>query len=76
MKKILKKIEFFSTYIKKWEINIIKNTKKDSKKKHLKDIKIFLKEKKIKGEKLVRDRYKNLIEEKNKNYASTWKNII
>ena len=30
-------------------INIIKKTKKDSKKKHVKDMKIFLKKKKAKG---------------------------
>ena len=32
-------------------VNIIKNTKKDSKKQHAKNIKIFLKKKKTKGEK-------------------------
>ena len=29
-------------FILKWQINIIKNIKKDSKKKHVKDIKIFI----------------------------------
>ena len=51
--------------MKIWYINIIKITKKNSKKEHVKDIKIFLKKKKIKGEKRSeRDIYKNLPEEK------------
>ena len=44
MKKIKKKI----IYVKKWQINIIKNIKKDSEKKHVKDIKNFLEKKKVK----------------------------
>ena len=32
--------------------NIIKNTKKDSERSHVKDIKIFLKKKKTKGKKM------------------------
>ena len=40
-------------------MNNIKNTKSNSEKKHVKDIKIFLKKKKKKKRK-VRDRYKNL----------------
>ena len=43
----------FATY-KKWQINYIKNTKKNSKKKYMKDIKIFLKKKKTKDEKSPR----------------------
>ena len=35
-------------------MNIIKNTKKDSKKKHMEDIKIFLKKRKIKDKKIPR----------------------
>ena len=34
--------------------NIIKNTKKDSEKKHMRDIKIFLKKKKTKAKKGLR----------------------
>ena len=41
---------------------IIKNAKKDSKNKHVKDIKIFLKMNKIKDEKRL-ERYQNFIEE-------------
>ena len=44
----------FATY-KKWQINYIKNTKKNCKKKHMKDIKIFLKKKKTKDEKSPRN---------------------
>ena len=40
-----------------------KNTKKDSKKKHIKNIKIFLKKKKKKGIKKTWARYQNLSEE-------------
>ena len=39
----------------------------------MKDIKIFLKKKKIKGKKKVLDRCKNFPVEKNKNYVSIWK---
>ena len=38
---------------------IIKNTKKNSGKKHVKDVKIF-EDKKDKGQKKIRDRYQNL----------------
>ena len=41
----------------------MKNTKKDSKKKQVKDVKIFLKEKKSKGEKKAREKYQNFTEE-------------
>ena len=37
--------------------------KKDSKKKYVKDIKIFLKQKKIKDKKKTREKYQNLSEE-------------
>ena len=50
MKKILVKKFFFSTCIKKSKTSIIKNTKKDSEKKHMKDIEIFRKKKKTKSE--------------------------
>ena len=51
-------------------MNNIKNTKSNSEKKYVKDIKIFLKKKKEKKRK-VRDRYKNLPEEKkNKKYMN------
>ena len=43
-------------------MNIIKSTKKDSEKKHVIDIKIFLKKKKRKGEKKARERYQNFTE--------------
>ena len=42
-------------------MTIVINTKKDSKKKHVKDIKIFLKKKK---QKKNRERYRKLAEEK------------
>ena len=42
---------------------IIKNTQKDFRKKHMKDIKIFLKEKKNKRQKKARERYQNFTEE-------------
>ena len=44
-------------------MNIIKNTKKDSKKKHVKEIKIFLEEEKDKKQKEARERYQSLSEE-------------
>ena len=46
-------------------ITIVKNTKEGFEKKHVKDIKIFLKKKKAKGEKKAWDRYQNLFEEEN-----------
>ena len=52
---------FFYIY-KKWQIDIIKNTERDSKEKHAKDIKIFLKKRKTKGEKRPK-RYQNFAEE-------------
>ena len=42
---------------------MIKNTRKDSGKKHAKNIKIFLKKKNTNGEKSPRERYQNLTEE-------------
>ena len=51
-------------------MTIIKNTKKSSKKKHVKDIKIFLKKKKKTGEKKARDRYQNIFEEEKEKKAS------
>ena len=51
-------------------ISINKNTKKDSKKKHLKDIKIFLKEKKTKGEKRSQTDTKIFLKNKSRNYLS------
>ena len=47
-------------YVNKY---VIKKTKKSFKKKNVKDIKIFLKMKKKKRQKMARDRYKNLSEE-------------
>ena len=41
----------------KWKRNIIKNTKKDFEKKHVKNIKIFLKKKKTKRWKKALDRH-------------------
>ena len=45
---------------------ISKNTKKDSQKKHMKDIKIFLKKKKLKDEKRVEKDIKILLKKKKK----------
>ena len=45
----MKKIKFFSTYKKM--VNKYQKHKEKLKKKHVKDIKIFLKKKKMKGEK-------------------------
>ena len=52
-------------YTWKWQINIIKNTKKDPKKKHVTDVKIYLKKKK--GERWINalERYWNIDEEEN-----------
>ena len=60
-----RKLHFFYMY-KNGKTYIIKNIKKDSEKKHVKDIKIFLKKKKIKGKKKVWERYQNLAEKKKK----------
>ena len=47
----------------------MKNTKKDSEKKHKKNIKLFLKKKKTKGKKKAGQRYQNFTEEeKNRQY--------
>ena len=46
---------------------MIKNTKKDSEKKHVKDIKIFLKKKKTKSEKKSETDIKIFPEKNNKN---------
>ena len=46
-----------------WQITMIKNTRKDSGKKHAKNIKIFLKKKNTNGEKSPWERYQNLTEE-------------
>ena len=57
MKKIKYKLFFiilFSIY-KKRQPNIIKNTKKDSEKKHVKHIKIFVKKKRPKTKKSPRE---------------------
>ena len=54
-------IIFFSIY--KYQITIIKITKKNSEKKHVrKDIKIFLKKKNTKGKKNAGGRYQDLSE--------------
>ena len=56
-------INFFSIY-KNSKKAIIKNTKKDSEKKHVTDIKIFLKKKKKKGEKRPQKNIKVLLRNK------------
>ena len=56
-------------YIKKWSINIIKNTNKDSERKYVKDIKIFL-EKRIKGKKNAKKDIKILLRKKKKKGVS------
>ena len=42
-------IKYFLFYIREWQTTIIKNTKKDSEKEDAKNIKIFLRKKKIKS---------------------------
>ena len=59
----------FSKY-KKWQINIIKNTKKNSEKKNVKDIKIFLHKKKAKGEKRSEKDIKICLRNKSRSYWS------
>ena len=56
-KKVMKIFIYIYIYIYKRQTNIIKNTKRDSKKKHVKDIKIFL------HKKIKKWRNKNLSEE-------------
>ena len=51
-------------------MNIIKNTKKDSKKKHGKNIKNFLKKKKTKGEKRAKEDIKIFPNNKSRNCLS------
>ena len=64
------KIFFISFSIfKKDKINIIKNKNKDSEKKHVKDIKIFLKKKQIKGEKKPKEDVKILLRKKKKDIS-------
>ena len=53
--------------------NIIKNKKKSSEKKHVKDIKIFLKKKKKKGEKSPKT-YQNNFEEQKQNLLEYMRN--
>ena len=50
--------------------SIIKNTKKDPEKKHVKDIKIFLEKKKTKGEKRFDTDIKIFLKNKSRNYLS------
>ena len=47
-------------------MNIIKNITRDSEKRHIKDVKIFLKKKKIKGEKRLEKDIKILLKKKMK----------
>ena len=54
---------------------ISKNTKKDSQKKHMKDIKIFLKKKKLKDEKRVEKDIKILLKKKKKKGIHIIKNV-
>ena len=65
-KKTNKNIFYNSFRITKNDRNIIKNTKKDSKKRHVKDIKIFLKKKKRKGEERLEKDIKILLKKKTK----------
>ena len=58
-------IHFF-LYIKMTS-SVIKNTKKDSERKSEEDIKIFLKKKKFKGEKMLQKYIKILLTKKKKN---------
>ena len=65
----------FSSINKKLQLTIIKNTKRSSEKKHMKDIKIFLRKKKTKGEKRPGKDNQNFTEEEkekrcNKNHLS------
>ena len=50
-------------------VNIIKNTKKDSKKQHAKNIKIFLKKKKQKAKKSLEKDIKILLKKKKKSIS-------
>ena len=50
--------------------------KERSKKKQVKDIKIFLKKKKRKDEKKVRDRYNNLPQEQKRKLIEYMRNIV
>ena len=54
---------------------MIKNTKKDSEKKHAKDIKIFLKKNKIKGKKRLKKDIKILLQKRKKKYISIFWSI-
>ena len=54
---------------------IIKNTKEDPKKKHVKDIKIFLKKKKIKDENRLEKSIKILLKNKKKKDVNTTWNL-
>ena len=51
-------------YIKVYQLNIIKKTKKDYKKKLVEDIKIFLRMKRGKKQQYGREGYKNFSEDK------------
>ena len=54
---------------------MIKNTKKDSEKKHVKDMKIFVKKKKIKGVKRLGKDIKILLKKEKKKDVSIIRNI-
>ena len=54
--------------LKSYHLNIIKKIKEDYKKKLVKDIKIFLREKKKKTQQYSRERYKNVLEDKKINW--------
>ena len=56
-------------------VNIIKNTKKDSKKQHAKNIKIFLKKKKQKAKKKLEKDIKILLKKKKKKSISVIRDI-
>ena len=56
----------FFPICKKCQITIMKNTKKDSEKKHAKDMKIFLKKKQTKAEKTLEKDIKLLLNKKKK----------
>ena len=57
-------------------MNIIKNTKKDSEKKHVKHIKIFLNKKKTKCEKKLKRGIKILMKKKKKKSVNIFVNVM
>ena len=66
----------FFSYLKIYQLNIIKKIKKGYKKELVKDIKVFLKKKKKKSDNIVMNVTKISQKMKNKSFLSIEKNII